>query len=367
VTAYESIPWARPDYWGKEREYVAEALASTWISGGPFVDRLEREFARYCGTPRALTSSNGTTALHMALLALKVGRGDEVVVPGFGFLAAANIALHLGAIPVFAEVDPATWCVTAAEIERRLSPRTRAIVPVHTYGNVCAMGPIASLARTRGVAVIEDAAEALGSRLEDRLAGTMADVGCFSFQATKTITTGEGGMVVTANDELYETMWLYRNHGMLRKRYYWHELPGMNFRLTNLQAALGCAQLEQLDRIAAARQQVHAHYRRRLSDVPGLELQHFPAEVEPTLWAIAARLAPNAYPQGRDVVMGQMNQEGIETRPGFVAASRLGLYACPPLPICEELAEQVISLPSFPTLEEGQIARICATLERLRA
>lgn len=365
-SALYPIPWAKPDFWGNEQEYVAQALTSTWISGGAFVDRLERDFADYCGVQYALTASNGTTALHMAYLALSVGPGDEVIAPGFGFLAVANMALHVGAKPVFVEVDPATWCVTAAEIEKRLSPRTKVIVPVHTYGNVCAMDEILNLANDRGIPVVEDAAEAFASRYKNRLAGTMATIGTFSFQATKTITTGEGGMVVTERKDLHDMMWLYRNHGMLRKQYYWHELAGHNFRLTNLQAALGCAQLEKLDRIIAERKRVHNQYQWHLSDFPGLTLQHFPPEVDPVLWAIAAKLDPSAFPQGRNTVMQQMKQAQIETRPGFYAPSLMDLYDCPRLPVCEDISRQVISLPTFPTLRDDQIESICARLKSLR-
>src|SRR3974390_769994 len=191
------IPWARPYFSGDELSYVREALASTWISGGAFVDRLERAIAGYCDVDHALTVCNGTAALHLAYLGAGLKPGDEVVVPGFGFLAAANVALHMGARPVFAEVDPETWCVTAAGIEACLTPKTRVIVPIHTYGNVRRMDEIGDLSRVRRVTVIEDAAESFGSRYRGRISGTFGLIGCFSFQATKTITTGAGGLGVT--------------------------------------------------------------------------------------------------------------------------------------------------------------------------
>jgi len=362
-----SIPWASPCFWGNERAYVEQALASTWISGGPFVDRLETEISRLCDGRYAVSASNGTTALHMIYLALGVGPGDEVVVPGFAFLAAANVALHMGARPVFAEVDPATWCLPAAAVERCLSPRTKVVVPVHTYGNVCLTEEIRALCEPRGVAVVEDAAESFGSRCRGRPAGAIAAHGCFSFQATKTITTGEGGMVVTEDAAVAERMRLYRNHGMAARRY-WHELAGHNFRLTNLQAALGCAQLEHLPTIARSRQRVHEQYLRRLAAAPGCAPQVFPPEVDPVLWAVAVKLEASAYPQGRDAVMAQLAERHIETRPGFHAASLMGdLYRdCPPLPICEELGRQVISMPTFPTLTDEQIHFICAALQEVR-
>lgn len=361
-----AIPWARPEFWGREERYVVDALRSTWISAGPYVDRLEDKLAEFHGIDHCLTSSNGTSALHMAFLALGIGNGHEVVVPGFGFQAAANVAIHVGATPVFADVDPYTWCVTADSIDAALTRRTKAVVPVHTYGNVCPMEEIVRLARRRGLAVIEDAAESFGSRWRGRLCGTFGTIGTLSFQATKTISTGEGGAVLTRDRKLQERMWLYRNHGMKRRRY-WHELAGHNFRLTNLQAALGCAQFEKLRTIAAARRRMDRSYRRRLARMSGVALQRYPGEVDPVVWAVAVRLDPRAYPQGRDAVIAQMKEGGIETRPGFHAPSEMShLYKTRRIPESENLARQVISLPSIPTLNEDEFDRICGTLESLR-
>ena len=363
----KNIPWAKPDYWGNEQLYLTKALSSTWISDGEFLDRFEKDFAKYNGVPFALTASNGTTALHMAYLALDIKPGDEVVVPGFAFLAAANLALHMGAKPVFAEVDSATWCLRAEDIEKCLSKRTKAIVPVHTYGNVCNMDEILALADRYDIPVIEDAAEAFASNYKNRMAGTMGLLGSFSFQATKTITTGEGGMVLTRDKRLFERMALYRSHGMLRKRFYWHELAGHNFRLTNLQAAVGCAQLEKIDKIIKQRRRVHEQYLALLKDNPGVTLQYFSPDVKVVLWALAVKLDPVAYPQGRDGVLGQLKEAQIEARPGFCAPSIMKhLYECPKLPICENLSQQVISLPFYPTLREPQIKRICTVLSRLK-
>ncbi|MGB8225919.1 MAG: DegT/DnrJ/EryC1/StrS family aminotransferase [Sedimentisphaerales bacterium] len=368
MTASQFIPLAKPDFCGNEQKYVAEALASTWVSGGPFVERLEHDFANYFGARFALTTANGTSALHMAFLALGVGPGDEIVIPGFAFLAAANISLLMNAIPVFAEVSPDTWCVTAAAIEKCLSPRTKLIVPVHTYGNVCDMDPILTLAESRNIPIVEDVAEALASRYKGRYAGTLGTIGTFSFQATKTITTGEGGMVVTEDKDIYAQMALYRSHGMLRKRYYWHELAGHNFRLTNMQAAIGCAQMEMLNQKIAGRKRVHQQYKRHLSDNDGLVPQFFQPEVEAVPWAIAVKLNPRAYPQGRDTVMQQMRDAQIETRPGFCAPGFMNhLYTSAELPVCKDVSQQVIVLPAYSSLSDNQIEFICATLMSLRS
>lgn len=367
MAAREPIPWAKPNFWGKEEQYALEALRSTWISGGPFVERLENDFATFCGVRHAVTAANGTAALHMAFLALGLGPGDEVIVPGFGFMAAANVALQLGAKPVFTEVDPATWCMTASEVERNLSPKTKVIVPVHTYGNVCDLDEIMGLANSKSIAVVEDAAEAFASCYRNRVAGTQGDLGTFSFHATKTITTGEGGMVVTENRQLCDKMRLFRSHGMSRARY-WHEVAGNNFRLTNMQAALGCAQLENVGQIIGERKRVHACYQRYLSNIPGVVMQQYSTEVDPVVWAVAVRLDPQAFPQGRDAVMRELQLAQIETRNGFYAASLMShLYDCRILPICEDLSQQVISLPTFPTLQQEQIEMVCAKLKSLCA
>lgn len=360
------IPWARPVFWGDEHRRVSEALDSTWISGGAFVDRLEQEFSALSSGARALAVSNGTTAIQLAYLALGVGAGDEIVVPGFGFLAAANVALHMAARPVFCEVDPQTWCMRAEDIEPCLTANTRAIVVVHTYGNVCDMGSILALANDRGIPVIEDAAEAFPSRYRGQLAGSLGTIGTYSFQATKTITTGEGGMVVTRNDALYDRMALYRSHGLRRKKHYWHEVPGLNFRLTNMQAALGCAQMDKLDKIVAERHRVYSAYREHLAGMAGVTLQSFRPEVDPVVWAIAVRLEAAAFPQGRDAVLAQMLEAGIELRPGFYSPGQLEYFNCPPLATCDALAASIVSLPSYPTLTEPEIERICTQLAKLR-
>ena len=360
------IPWAEPLLGGNEQKYVSEAVASSWISGGSFVDRFEKNFREYCGTQYAMTASNGTTAIHMAFLALGVGPGDEVIVPGFAFMAAANMAIHLGAKPVFAEVDPETWCMTASEVEKVLSSRTKVIVPVHTYGNICSLRDIMKLADGDSIPVVEDVAEAFASRYKNHVAGTDGIMGTFSFQATKTITTGEGGMVVTDSQELQEKMYLYRNHGMRRTRY-WHDLAGHNFRLTNMQAALGCAQLEQIDQIIRERRRIYTSYCKHLFDIDGITMQLFLPDVEPVVWSVVVKLDPRAYPQGRDEVIRQLQEVGIETRNGFYAASMLPhLYTCPTLPICEDVSRWVLSLPTYCALEDDAIYRICSKLKSLR-
>jgi len=365
VSTEIKYPWASPTYWGGEEEAVASAVRSSWISGGPFVEKFQNELASLVGREHAIATSNGTTALHLAYLGLGLEPGDEVVLPGFGFLAAANVALQMKLVPIFCDVDPETWCARPTDIEAVLGPRTRAIVPVHSYGNLCDTEEIARLAGARGIAVVEDVAEALGSRRRDVPAGRLGTVSTFSFHATKTLTTGEGGMVMTDDSRLADRMRLFASHGLRRIRHYWHEVPGHNFRLTNIQAALGCAQFLHWDRIVASRARVARSYVARLNSFPGIQLQHFPPDVEPVVWAIAMKLDPTCYPQGRDRVMQQMMEAGIETRPGFQSPNEMSYFETTHLPVSDLLGRWVISLPGSPNLTEASIDFICETLKSL--
>jgi len=361
------IPWAKPTFWGNEEKYLIQALRSTWISEGPFIKRLEDQFCDYFNSHFALAVSNGTTALHLAYLGLGLKPGDEVILPGFGFMGAANVAIHMGAKPIFVEVDKKTWCLSAKCIKDYISPKTKIVVPIHTYGNVCNMDEILEIANERNIHVLEDAAEALGSKYRNKFAGSISEIGIYSLHATKTITTGEGGIVVTNNEKLYKKMYLYRSHGLLRKKHYWHDAIGHNFRMTNLQAALGVAQFEHIDKIISIRKKIHSQYKEILSNVGEIELQYFNDYIDPVLWAIALKLNISAFPQGRDKVIEQLKEVNIETRPGFYTPSQMRhLYNCKSLPVCEETSQNVISLPTFASLSHDQITYICEQLLLLR-
>ncbi len=358
------IPWAEPRYWGEELSFANDALQSTWISGGPYVERLERDLAEFLYAGHVVATSNGTTALQAAYLALDVHPGDEIIVPAFAFMAAANVALHMGARPVFADVDPQTWCMTARTVQACLTPKTKGIVAVHTYGNVCDMHPILELAGD-AIWVLEDAAEAFGSTYRGRQAGTIAPIGTYSLHATKTITTGEGGAVATRDPSMDQRMRLQRSHGMGSRRY-WHDVAGYNFRLTNVQAAIGCAQLQHIEHICRERARVYQRYVSELEGIPGLTLQKMTKDVVPIVWAVAVRLDQQAFRMGRDAVMVRLLDDGIETRPGFYSAGEMThIYSAPGTGHATELAQQVISLPSSPTVSDEEIAFIAGRLRSL--
>jgi len=356
------IPYAIPAFGGNEGKYIINALKSTWISGGEYVNKLEEWFTKTLQRKHALAVSNGTAALHLVYLGLGIKTGNEVIVPGFAFMAAANVLVNINAIPIFADVDSDTWCITAESIESKITKKTKAIVPIHTYGNVCDMDKIMELATSNSIPVIEDGAEALFSTYKGKYCGTFAELGIFSMHATKTITTGEGGLVICDDDKLAELMLMYRNHGLPKRGCYNHVVAGLNFRLSNIQAALGCAQVENVENIIAGRQRVFEVYKNHLEKQDGIRLQYYKPEVEPVVWAVAVKLDDRAFPQGRDSVVTQLKELGIETRPGFVASSLLGYFPPHHLPISESLSNSVISLPTYPSLSNDDISLICESL-----
>ena len=361
----EMIPWGKPCFGGKEKDYVLSALDSTWISGGEFVNKFESEFASLIGTKYAVTTSNGTAALHLALLAAGIRPGDEVIVPGFTFVAPANMAIQMGAKPVYVDIDPKTWCIDVSKVKKSITGKTKAIIPVHIYGNVCEMEALVKITKDNGIYLIEDVAEAALSKYRGKFAGSFGDLSCFSFQATKTITMGEGGAVLTNDEKLSERMRIMRSHGMRQDKRYWHDVVGYNYRLTNLQAALGYAQLQNADKIINEKARVHKRYLENLSDLPGIELQHISKEVEPVIWTVAIRINQEYFKGDRDFLIAELLKRNIETRPGFYPFSLMPLYEAEPLPIAQSIAKNIISLPSYPSLSDEDIDGICSQLRSL--
>lgn len=359
------IPWALPNFWGNEKKYVIDAMDSLWISGGHYVDTLESEISKFLNS-RVLSTSNGTTSIHLIYKSLNLKAGDEIIIPGFCFLASANVALHLNLKPVFADVDENTWCLNPDDIEKRITKKTKVIVPVHTYGNVCEMNKINEIAKKYNLIVLEDCAESLFSKYNNKYCGTLGDVSSFSFQATKTITTGEGGMVVTENEELYHKMFLIRSHGLPIRGSYLHTVPGHNFRLTNLQAAMGLAQFENKNIIIQERKRVHDEYLKHLKNEEGISFQKINSNVDPLTWAISIIIDEKVFDKSRNKIIEILKERNIECRPGFVSSSHINYFDKHNLQISEHLSNNIISLPSFPTLTDDQIEYISKELKKIK-
>ncbi len=357
------IPVAEPMLAGNEKKYVWECLESGWISGsGKYVDAFEREFARFCGVQNAVAVSNGTVALHLALLALDIKAGDEVIVPDLTYIASANAVTYCGAKPVFADVDSATWTLDPDDVARKISARTKAVMPVHLYGHPADMNPILELAKQHNLHVVEDAAEAHGAEYEKHPVGSFGDLATFSFYGNKIITTGEGGMVVTDNAELAYKVRLLKGQGMDPERRYWFPLIGYNYRMTNIQAAIGLAQLERLDWFIERRREVARQYDCLFKEIPVIT----PAEAawaKNVYWLYSICL-PEEY--DRDLLIAQLSEEGIETRPFFYPLHEMPPYLdqnkTATCPTATRLAARGLSLPSSATLSEEDITRIVSVI-----
>jgi perosamine synthetase len=354
------IPWAKPDIGDREEEYVRQALRSTWISGGKFVDRFESHLSDLFHGKTVLACSNGTSALQLAYQVLGLRPGDEVVVPGFGYMAAANVARQMGISPVFADVREDTWCLDTETVANLLSNRTRAVVAIHTYGSACDMRSLLKVTEAAGIPVIEDCAESFGSMLDNQWLGTFGTIGTLSFQATKTISTGEGGAFISSNPDLLRLGALYRSHGVEAKRY-WHVIPGNNYRLTNLQAAVGCAQLEQLEHFAQLRRRLAAKYRALLSSDSRLSLQEAPQGLNSIPWTFGVRLV-GVDAERRDVTMNRLASAGIETRPGFYTPNEMPGYGVHRISRSEQVSQNMIVLPFYPSMEDSDLERVCTEL-----
>lgn len=370
MARYRRIPVLEPAIGEQETTYVVECLKSGWISSrGRFVTEFEHGFAAYLGVRDAVAVSSGTAALHLALTALGVGPGDEVIVPDLTFAATANAVLHAGATPVLADVDPDTWNIDPDAAEAVATSRTRAIIPVHLYGLPADMDRLTAWARRRRLLVVEDAAEALGARHHDRPVGSLGDAAAFSFFGNKLITTGEGGMATFRDPAAADRARMLRDHGMNPERRYWHEEVGYNYRLTNLQAAVGVAQLEKIDTLLNRKRAIAAAYRDGLADIPQLRPQAEPAGLESACWAFSIVAPQEESGLSRDEAMRRLDRAGIETRPLFYPLHEMPPYrrfaAGGDFPNATRLSRGGFSLPSGATLAEREQRHVVQALRRI--
>ena len=361
------IPVAAPVLAGREKEYVADCMESGWISsGGKYVELFETAFAEFCGVRHAIACCNGTVALHLALVALGVGPGDEVLVPTLTFVATANAVTYCGARPVFVDSEPETWNLDPAQVEAKITPRTKGIIAVHLYGHPAEMDTLRSIAGHHGLFLLEDAAEAHGALYKGRRAGSLGDAAAFSFYANKIIATGEGGMVVTNDAALAARMRLLRGQGMDPARRYWFPVVGYNYRMMNIPAAIGLAQVERAEWHVSRRREVANTYLRLLGDAPSLRWQAEREWARHAYWMFSVILGEEMA-VNRDALMARLQEQGVETRPVFYPVHLLPPYReasrGEEFPVAEELARRGLSLPTWAGLSTDDLSYVC---ERLR-
>ncbi len=349
-----------PRLTARERELVVDCLDSTWISSkGKYISRFEKEFAEYNGVGHAAAVSNGTVALHVALEALGVGPGDEVLVPTLTYIASANAVAYTGATPIFVDSEKDYWQIDVGDAESKITDRTKAIMPVHLYGHPCDMDAVSALAKKHDLFVVEDCAEAIGSEFKGKKVGGLGHVATFSFFGNKTITTGEGGMVLTQDEALHQRIVKLKGQGLSEHLEYWHDVIGFNYRMTNICAAIGCAQMESLEEILVKKAQIAEWYEEGLAGLPVSVQKQAPWAVN-TYW-LTSIVTDEA--EARDPLRASLRAEGVETRPVFNPLHLMPMYArdeyASDFPVAQSIADRGISLPSYPELSPENIAEIC--------
>ena len=342
-------PVYQPSLGSKEKENVLECLDSTWISSkGKFITQFENSFSEFIGVKHSAAVCNGTVAIHVALLALGIGDGDEVIVPSFTYIASVNAIRYTGAKPIFVDSDLQSWQMDPIKIEEKVTKQTKAILVVHLYGQPCEMDLILSIAKKHKLFVVEDCAEAFGSLYKGNHVGTFGDISTFSFFGNKTITTGEGGMVVTNDPSLHEKVFRLKGQGLAKNREYYHDIIGYNYRMTNICAAIGCAQIERANELIEKKILLANWYENKLRDLP-IVFHSQVGEVKHSFWMVSILLHNS---DEREKIRLHLKENGIETRPTFHPGHLMPMYfeKGVSLPIAENLGNRGINLPSYPEL-----------------
>jgi len=367
------IPVCVPLLGEKELEYVTDCLKTNWISSkGKYVEEFEDRFAKYCGCNYGISTTSGTTALHLALASIGVKEGDEVIIPAFTIISTAFAIVYCGAKPVLVDAEPETWNIDVNKIEEKITDKTKAIMPVHIYGHPCDMDPIMKIAKEHDLYVVEDAAEAHGAEYKGKKAGGIGHLGCFSFYANKIITMGEGGIVVTNDEEIAERAKSLKDLCFPKsKRIYLHSDVGFNYRLTNIQAAIGLAQLERIDELAEMRRRNAYLYNEYLKDVEGIKRPSEKEWAKNVYWMYSIIIG-DEFGMSRDDLMKKLEEKGVETRPFFIPMheqpvfQKMGLFKGERYPVAEELARKGMYLPSSSGLREEEIRYICEVIKEIR-
>jgi len=350
-------PVYQPSLSGNEKKYVLDCIESTWISSnGKYISAFEHSFSNYVNCKYATTVSNGTVALHLALLALGIGADDEVIVPTLTYIASVNAIAYTSATPVFVDSVRSTWQMDPDDICRKITSKTKAIMVVHLYGHSCEMDVICSIAKQNGLFIIEDCAEAIGSKYKDEHVGVFGDIATFSFFGNKTITTGEGGMVVTNDQTIFDRVVHFKGQGLAKHRQYWHDVKGYNYRMTNICAAIGLAQLEQIDIFLAKKREIANWYKNLISN-PDIFFHNEHPDVFHSYWMFSILVKDS---EKRDKLRLVLEEAGIETRPLFYPVHTMPMYSqkFQKHPVAESLGWCGINLPSYPGLRYEDVAEI---------
>ena len=356
------ILYTKPSITELETRYAADAAAHGWGERCyEYLTRFEKGFAAHLGVTHAIATSSCTGALHLGMAGLGIGAGDEVILADTNWIASAAPIVHLGATPVFVDVLPDSWCIDPACVERAITPRTKAILAVHLYGNVCDLDALLDIGRRHGLPVIEDAAEAIGSQHRGRRAGSIGAFGAFSFHGTKTLTTGEGGMFVTSDDALFERVLTMSNHGRARgqTRQFWPDEVGFKYKMSNIQAALGLGQLERLDELVGKKRQILEWYKERLGGVKGLQLNPQTSWSHGIAWMSSVVLDPKRHAPRLEVTR-RLKAAGIDTRPFFPPLSSFPMFGgnASFSKVATHLGDHGINLPSGHNLTESDVDRV---------
>lgn len=366
------IPVCEPAIGKKELRNVINCIESKAISGttGEYITEFEEKFSSYCGRKYGASTTSGTTALHLALASLDIKNGDEVIVPTFTNAATVFAIVYCGALPIIVDSEVETWNIDVSKIEEKITKKTKAILPVHIYGHPCDMDPIMKIADKHNLYVVEDAAEAHGAEYKGRKAGGFGDIGCFSFYANKIITTGEGGMIITDNAEIAEKAKLLRNLAFAKEKRFLHRHIGFNYRMTNIQAAIGVAQLARIDEFINKKRQLASLYNSLLGDVPGITLPCEKSWAKNVYWMYGILIGPE-FGMTRDELMAKLYEKGIETRTFFIPMNqqpifhKMGLFTKIKCPVADELSRRGLYLPSGVGLQPKQIEYVCQMIKDL--
>jgi len=354
------FPVYQPSLRGNEKKYVDDCLDSTWISSkGKYIKLFENSFSEFMDLKYSVAVSNGTVALHLALLALGIGENDEVIVPTFTYVASVNASKYVNAKPVFVDSDPQTWQIDPAKIREKITKKTKAIMAVHIYGHPCDMKQIKKIADEFELFIVEDCAEAIGSYYDNKHAGSFSDISTFSFFGNKTITTGEGGMVCTNNKHLEEMVIRLKGQGLAQGKEYFHDIVGYNYRMTNICAAIGTAQLERISEIIKEKDRIISEYKKALKNIP-VEFHHEVGNVKHSYWMFTILAASE---KKKKELRDYLAENGIETRPAFHPVHTMPMYIDGnSYPVAEDLGKRGINLPSYPDLTNEDIRFITSKI-----